>query len=214
MITIGPFPAVTVDKARGMVRAHKSLLAENFNPKEVRKEKQTPTFRDFLEKDFIPYAKKQYKTYRNVKSTLQSRLLPHFSNTRLGDISKADIVRYHEALRDEVSAITANRCLSMLSSIFNRAIDLEIANNNPAAGVKKFFEGDGRDRFLNDEELGRFICALKSRMDNAQVKAIFLLLTLGLRKSEVLSFKWSNIDLLRNVCISLIPRIVSHAMWH
>jgi integrase len=170
-------------------------LAKGVNPKDVRQESNSPTFKDFIDNDFIHFAKKKYKTYANVKSTVNAHLNPQFGKRRLSDIGKADVVRYHEKLCGEISCVTANRCLSMLSSIFNRAVDLELISSNPTSGVKKFHEGDGRDRFLNDEELGRFIHVLKLRMDDIQVKAIFLLLTLGLRKSEVLSFRWSGIDL-------------------
>ncbi len=195
IITLGPFPALDVEDARNLVRQYKLMLAQGFDPKAEERRQESPTFACFIEDDFVPYAKKKYKTFSNVKSTLTRHLLPKFGKRKLTDICKADIVRYHEQVCAEISPITANRCLSMLASIFNRAVMLELIVKSPASGVKKFYEGESRDRYLNDDELRRFVHVLQQNIENRQVKAIFLLLTLGLRKMEVLSFRWSNIDL-------------------
>ncbi len=194
-ITLGPVNVLDLATVREEVRKNKALLLQGINPKDQVKPEASPTMATFIEDDFLPYAKKKYKSLKDVKSRIAGKIIPQFGSYRLTDIRKADIVRYHEQLYEGVSAITANRTLSLISAILRRALDLELIDQNPATGVKSFYEGESRDVYLNDEGLKRFLAALKKRLDTPQGRAIFLLISLGLRKSELLSAKWSDVSL-------------------
>lgn len=193
-ITIAPVNVINLVTVREEVRKNKTLLLQGINPKEQVKVESSPTLASFIADDFLPYASKKYKSLKDIESRLKGKIIPHFGDYRLTDIRKVDIVRYHEQIQDEISNITANRTLSLLSSLLKRAVDLELIDKNPAAGVKKFYEGESRDRFLSDLELRRFIAALRKRLHTPQGQAIFLLISLGLRKSEILGCQWKNID--------------------
>lgn len=194
-ITIAPVNVMNLLKVREVVRKNKELLLQGVHPKDSVKSEASPTLASFVESDFLPYAKKKYKSIKDVESRLKGKILPQFGSRRLSDIRKADVVRYHELVQEEVSSITANRTLSLLSSVLKRAVDLELIEKNPVRGVKKFYEGESRDRFLNDDELERFITILKAKLDTPQGQAIFLLISLGLRRGEVMAMKVQHIDL-------------------
>jgi integrase len=194
-ITIAPVNVMNLATVRDEIRKNKALLLQGINPKEQVKVESSPTIAAFIEGDFLPFARKKYKSIKDVQSRLSGKIIPQFGHYRLTDIRKADIVRYHEQLQDEISSITANRTLSLLSSVLKRAVDLELIDKNPASGVKKFYEGESRDRFLSDIELKKFFAALRKRLHTPQGQAIFLLISLGLRRSELLGCKWVNVDL-------------------
>jgi len=194
-ITLGPVNVMNLMNVREEVRKNKQLLLQGIHPKDESKGEESPTFEEFVMSDFLPYARKKYKSIKDVESRLKGKLLPQFGRYRLCDIRKADIVRYHENLQEEVSSITANRTLSLLASIMARGVTLELIERNPATGVKKFHEPESRDRFLSDQELKKFFAVLRTRLDTPQGQAIFLLACLGVRKSELLSSKWEDLDL-------------------
>lgn len=194
-ITIAPVNVMTLVKVREEVRKNKELLLRGVNPKEQVRVEASPTLAKFIEEDFLAYARKKYKSIKDVMSRLNGKIIPQLGHYRLADIRKVDVVRYHELLQDEISSITANRTLSLLSSILKRAVDLELIDRNPASGVKKFYEGESRDRFLSDEELKRFFIALRKRLHTPQGQAIFLLISLGLRRGELLSCRWESVNL-------------------
>ena len=194
-ITISPVNVMTLVTVREEVRKNKELLLKGINPKEQIKVDVSPTVAAFIDDDFIPYARKKYKSIKDVMSRLKGKIIPQFGHYRLSDIRKVDVVRYHEQLHTEISGITANRTLSLLSSILRRAVDLELIDKNPASGVKKCYEGESRDRFLSDDELKRFLAVLRNKLDTPQGQAVFLLISLGLRRGELLSSRWENIDL-------------------
>ena len=192
--TIGSFPAVSIDLAHQIVRERKARLAQGLDPAGDEPQ-HDPLLVNFIEEDFEPYARRKYKSMRDIESRLKTWIRPALGDRKLSSITKADVIRWHEEVRERKSAITANRGLSLLSSIMNRARDLEMIDRNPCRGVKKFREGESRDRYLSDDEFLRFIKVLKTMLDDPPAQAIFLLLCLGLRKSEVLSSRWSQISL-------------------
>jgi integrase len=194
-ITIAPVNVMNLVKVREIVRANKELLLRGIHPKDAVRLEESPALETFVEDDFMPYARKKYKSIKDVESRLKGKILPQFGRYRLADIRKADIVRYHEQVQEAVSSITANRTLSLLSSVLKRAVDLELIDRNPARGIKKFYEGESRDRFLSDLELKRFFCALRKRLDTPQGKALFLLIATGARRSEILGCQWKDVDL-------------------
>ncbi len=194
-ITIAPVNVMNLATIREVIRKNKELMLQGVHPKDSVKGDESPTLASFIEADFLPYARKKYKSIRDVESRLTGKIIPQFGDYRITDIRKADIVRYHEQVQDEVSNITANRTLSLLSRVMRRAVDLEIIERNPASGIKKFYEGESRDRFLSDLELKRFLAVLRKRLDTPQGQAIFLLICLGTRKSELLGCNWCDVDL-------------------
>jgi len=194
-ITLGPVNVMNLMNVRELVRKNKQLLLQGIHPKDALRGEESPTFEDFVKNDFLPYARKKYKSIKDVESRLKGKILPQFGSYRLSDIRKADVVRYHERVQEEVSSITANRTLSLFGSVMARAVSLELVERNPAAGVKKFHEPESRDRFLSDQELKKFFAVLRTRLDTPQGQAIFLLACLGARKSELLSSRWEHLDL-------------------
>lgn len=196
LMTLGEFPGVSLDRARERVRLNKGLLSEDVNPLEEREKiRQAPTFEQFVEDTYLPFAQTERRSLRDIKSRLKGRLLPIFGKKQLPQILKRDVVDFHQRERREVSAATANRSLSLFSSVMNLALYAELISVNPAQGVRKHKENESRSRFLVGDELGRFLKALRVEMGTASGRAIFALLVLGLRKMEVLSLRWSNVDL-------------------
>lgn len=196
-ITIGPFPAVSPEKAREIIRGFKAMIAEGLDPREEREKIQTaPTLEEYAMKNYLPFARKERRSYPDIESRIKSRIIPAFGKKKLPNITKREISEFHIRLR-QISAATANRYLAIISSMFNKALEWGMATENPARGIKKFKENGPRKRVLSSDELGRFMKALKDEMDSPSGKAIFLLIALGLRKMEVLSLAWSNVDLSR-----------------
>jgi integrase len=146
---------------------------------------------------YLTYAKRELRSYKDVENRVRLRLIPTFGKKPLTRITKRDISDLHLRLRDEISAVSANRYLAQMSGIFTRAIDTGHAKENPARGIPKFRENGPRKRVLASEELSRFGAELNKEVEagNLSAKAIYLLLVTGLRKMEVLSLRWEHVDL-------------------
>lgn len=196
LMTLGEFPAVSVEKARERVRANKALLAEDCNPLEERERKASvPSLADFVANDFLPWARQERRSLRDLENRIKNHLLPAFGKRQINQVTRRDVATFHQELREKVSPTTSNRSLSLLSGIFRRAIDMGVILENPCRGVKKAREAGARKRVLSGEELPRFMRAVTAETRTLPGMALALLIATGLRKMEVLSLSWSNIDL-------------------
>jgi integrase len=85
-----------------------------------------------------------------------------------------------------------------MSKMFELSIRWGLRPDNPARGIEKYAE-EKRDRWLSDEELSRLLVALSDHPNQTAANAIRFQLLTGARIGEVLSSKWSDLDLERGV---------------
>lgn len=194
-ITIGSYPLWSLDQAVEKSRDFKRMIAKDIDPRVGNEPKSTITFDDFVRDEFLPHAKKEYKTYSNMKNMMDKRILKEFGSYRLSEITKRQIILFHKQICEDTTGTTGNRYLSLLSSIFRYGIELDLIEKNPCKGVKKAKENKSRDRFLQEDEYVRFVQVLGGMLDNPQAQAIFLLLAIGTRRSELLSLSWDDVSL-------------------
>jgi hypothetical protein len=80
-------------------------------------------------------------------------------------------------------------------SVFNYAIRFEKYDKNPVSVVAQEKEPPGRDRFPEPEEIVSVIRVCEEKGD-LELKAFLILApTTGMRKGEILAWKWSDVDL-------------------
>jgi integrase len=127
-------------------------------------------------------------TVRDEESTLR-RLRERFTGLA-SKITRADIEAYLSERLETVGAASHNRQLSLLRSLFRKAVEWNFCRSNPADGIRKMKEPPGRVRFLSAEERERLLAGCSARLR----VLVELALDTGLRKGELLSLRWENID--------------------
>lgn len=194
---LGAFPDLSIEKARGKASAMNADIADGKNPAEARqrlRKEQTfgELFREYMER----YSKKQKRSWQYDEREI-NKFLSHWFNHKISAVSKQDVQKLHERIRDQNGLYQANRLLERLRAMYNKAIEWGWKGENPAAGIKKFKE-KSRDRFLQPHELPYFFEALETETENVAAKDyIMLSLLTGARKSNVLSMRWDELNLER-----------------
>jgi len=91
----------------------------------------------------------------------------------------------------------ANKCLSILRTMFERAREWRLfTGENPAQHVRKYPRQE-RERFVTPEEMPRLQWALSREYEDTQ--CFFLLcLLVGCRRGEALTVKWADLDAARS----------------
>lgn len=88
---------------------------------------------------------------------------------------------------------TVNRELELLSKTFSLAIDLDLAIHNPCQKVKRYREDNERNRYLSDDEETRLLAVLNG--PRAALRPLVMLaIHTGMRRGELLSLRWMNVD--------------------
>jgi integrase len=113
---------------------------------------------------------------------------PIFGNRIASSIKRGEIELWHKNFN---GTFLANRVLALICSIFNKGIEWELIENNPAKRIKKFPEPQ-RELFIPREELPTFFTELRKSPHYFKMTLSFMLLT-GVRKKECLTLKWEDI---------------------
>ena len=85
------------------------------------------------------------------------KYLSSWRKRRIDSIRKTDVIDLHDRLGAEAGHHTANRTVELLRRLFNWAAGSRYGHGaNPAASIKFFHEAK-RTRFLQPDELPRFL---------------------------------------------------------
>ena len=156
-LTIGAYGPLTVEEARSQARI---VLGEAAIGKDPAFERRSPKtgdsfgeiFEQFL-KDHVD-AKRKKRTAEEYRRIAKLHLLPRWSERKLSELSRSDVVKLHREMADAPYA--ANRTIALLSKFFNwcEAQGIRPDHSNPCRHVEKYRE-DKRERFLSADELAR-----------------------------------------------------------
>lgn len=128
---------------------------------------------------------------KSIKTQELNRMQLKKLNAVFGKMSLHKITPPHIAQYLEISSrkVSANREISLMSSIFSKGIRWGHCKENPCAGVEKNKEKP-RDRYITDDEL-----SLLCKFSNATIKNIIQLAYLtGMRRQDILSIKKEKKD--------------------
>lgn len=191
---IGRFPDTTVSMARQRAGEINALFDSGLNPNDVVRRERGELTLDQLQERYMAIQARP-RNRRPEKQAYHYRLyLSHWGNRKLSDISKIDVQLLHGKIAEERGKRSANVAITHLRALYNRAIDWDLFSGpNPTQGTRKF-KTPARDRFLLPDELHRFLEALRS--ESADMRDFFLLLLLtGVRKGNLLTMHWNDVDL-------------------
>lgn len=199
-ITIGNVNEISSDKARERAYEYLQQIVFGNNPNTIKQEIRNETTLNDLFSEF----RERYADCHVCEKTLHDMIyvynnfLSNFSNRRLSEIRNRDIQLIFNKVKKENGLYAANRMLSLIKNLFNRAIEWGWEGRNPTLGIKKFKE-EARERFLLPEEFNAFFHSLDQEANPIFRTFFYALLYTGQRKSNVLEMRWDNIDFISNV---------------
>jgi integrase len=197
-IRLGKVDEITVDDARSLCREIVGQMASGHDPMAVRRARRREgTFGSLFEHWLETYAKPRTRTWKESERVVNT-LLPSLLNRRLGSITRSEIAALHARLGRDHGRYAANRALSLVKGMFNRASGIGYDGPNPAKGIEKFPE-QKRDRFLHADELPRFFQALAEEPDATVRDFLLVCLLCGARRGNVQTMAWADVDFDRRV---------------
>lgn len=196
---LGDYPGVDISEARQRAVDARSQLARGIDPqaREVVIVKEALTLTAFMEKEYLPHAKAQQRSYRDTLGRWNHHIKPVFGHLPVKDIRTQEVQRFHDKKKVDLSPATANRILAT----FKRALNLCVLwqrgglEKNPVTGVRMHAENNQRERYLAGAELKRFMAALDKEPSRTAAAAIKFLLATGVRRNEALTARFSDMDL-------------------
>ena len=115
-----------------------------------------------------------------------------FGERYLDEITPLLIEQLRIQRRSEVSASTINRAHQVLKNLFTKAIEWgKFYGENPARKVKLLRVDNRRLRFLNTDEVHRLLSTADPRIKPVIIAALHT----GMRRGELTSLAWKNVDM-------------------
>ena len=136
------------------------------------------------------YAEGTYYIYEKYCKVL----LPHLGEKLLNEVTTEDIIVMLNKVKSKkgLSNASHNRYRSLLSKMFNFAIDTGYSKHNPVSRVSKLKEHDkSKDiKYLNEDETKRFLASCLPSFYPIAATFIYT----GIRRGELCGLKWGNVN--------------------
>lgn len=198
-VKIGRVGVTKLVDARMKARELRTVADHGNDPNQERNEAlRDMTLKQFFYDVYNPRHVKVHtrpKTQAKDETMFRNNLAP-LHNRKMMSVTRVDVERLHVELKDKISLYTANRAIGLLKHMYNKAIEwgYPAHSGNPAVGVKMFRE-KSRERFLLPDEIQRFFAALAEEPNEVFKNYVLLSLFIGQRRQNMLSMRWSNVDL-------------------
>jgi integrase len=152
------------------------------------------SFKDMMDQYLTEHVS-QKKSARSYRGYVKNLLAFFGEDILISEITPSLINQFKVKRREDgAKAGTINRDLSILKNCFNIAMkQWEWVDSNPVAKISMEKEPQGRVRFLTDEEFDRLCDACPEWLKPIVLTAKHT----GLRKENILSLKWSQVNLFR-----------------
>ena len=129
-----------------------------------------------------PYTQEVYLGY------LKTWISPKWSSDSLSDIHAVDVEAWLGTL--PLANGTRAKLRNLMHAAFNHAMRWEFFNRNPITLVRQSAKREHAPTVLTVEEVGKLLLQLREPWRSA----VYVAVTVGLRISELLGLKWSDID--------------------
>ena len=175
------------EKALAVREAEVAQGRFNLQPK-----RNVPRFEEFLPR-YREYGRANKRSHRIEAFRLET-LSQSFSGKRLSEIAAWDVERFKAERLKKVKPATVNREVSNLKHMLNLAVRWGLLEANPVRGVKLLREEKLPDRILSRVEEERLLAACDRTRAPHLKPIVTLALQTGMRKGEILSLEWSQVD--------------------
>lgn len=200
--SFGDYPDLSLSEAREVVRRRVELIKAGVDPDQDRRDARNAD-RSFAALCRIVLDAKakttRPKTQELRRDAVDRYLVPAWGSRPANQISRADVIKLIEDIRDGGKGITANRVRSLANLIFNEGMYREFGGRgwlvaNPVHGTKPPLKVEPtRDRFLDRREIATLWRVLEDQNPLTEGIGKLAILT-GQRIGQVVRARWDMID--------------------
>lgn len=193
-MSLGRYPATTLQKARTKALAALVMIAEGKDPRRPDGD-AGQTFADALVEFVESHCKRHNRasTAAETERLLRTYFLDGWARRSIEEITRADVAEALEPMMKRGTHAAARHAFAALRKFFNWQVEQGRLDVSPCAGMKPPAKHVSRDRVLTDEELALIWKTAEAQGYPFGRIAQLLMLT-AQRRTEVSSMRWDEID--------------------
>jgi len=160
-----------------------------------REEAAMPTMREVIERYVAEVTpKKRGATSETIR--LKAIVRENWTSTSVAKITSRQIAEFRDNRLKSVCGSTVRREMLLLRHVFEIAKkEWKLAiGSNPVNDVSRPASNPSRERRLSDDEFKKLFAALRSCRNANVVPAVKFAIATGMRRGEILSLKWADIN--------------------
>jgi integrase len=195
-LEIGDASLMTLSDARIKARGILGAIANGEDPRETKQEAArvaSETVAVVARRFVLRHAQAHNKTWKEVQRKLDVNVLPHWGRRPIASITRRDVVALLDEIVDRGAVVEVNRVLATIRKLFSWAVERDLIEVSPCAGVKPPTPERARDRVLTDAELA-LVWRVADRIGYPFGAFTRLLVLTGQRRAEVAGMRWSELD--------------------
>ena len=193
---IGRTTEIDLAEARKRAKTLKAEIQLGADPRgEAKVKTGILTFDKLMEDHYLPYKQPRKRSYKRDEELYRLRLKGKFGHLRLNQITRQQVQLFHTQLLSEgLAAGSCDAHLRVFRHALNLAVEWNLIEKNPIAGIKLFNHDNKVEHYMNDTELQQLLSVLHTDDNRTICRVAMWLLSTGARLNEALQATWSQID--------------------
>lgn len=194
---------ITAAQARDLAKSKIAEVTQGVDVHAVKKkeriktkESKLSTLQHFLDEKYFPWLESRNpKTAEKTKKAFQSAF-SKFMDFQLSAITAWEVEKWrNKRLADGIKPATTNRQINLIKGCLSRAVEWEVIDSHDLQKVKAQAVDNAKVRYLSKDEESRLRESL-AKFDIKHLTTIVILaINTGMRKGEILSLNWNDINL-------------------
>ena len=205
MMSLGPYPIVTLLSARQARDKNKQLLFQGINPKQIKEEiKAKASIKKTFEQMFLKWINKNKDQWSlgYVEDTIQranNYLIPKLGNLPIDDIKSSEIRNLLLKIQDTGKLDMFKKVKGILNGVFKYSVGMDILKVNPVRDLpSEIFKKKPEKHYAaitDPNEIPWLLDKLEEHKGGYEVRAALVIAPhVFLRPSELTGMLWSEVD--------------------
>ncbi|KAB7886402.1 tyrosine-type recombinase/integrase [Poseidonibacter ostreae] len=218
IIALGTYPSLSLKDARAKREEYKSLIANDIDPNEQKKQKKEEVLKVEKKKEntFYKVSQEWHENYQTEVSenyhiklgrALENYVYKYMKDKPIEDVTRLDLIEILKILKERNLQDTASRVLMIINKIYKYAVTLEYVPHNIVADIEQKNILGKREKkhyptFAKDKDIKGLLLAIDEYSGDYTTKmALKMLPYVFVRSYNIRYCEWSEIDLVNKVWI-------------
>jgi len=191
---IGRFGIISLEEARIENRATQLAVSRGLNPKAPKL--ITLTLSELFANHYLVRHQGRKKSLHTDVSRFNTWVGPELGKLPLDQITPTTISRFLEKLREAgLAPATSDKYLSLLKTICQLAVELDLIAKNPARSIKLLNAPKAPAAFFTVTQLKAFVDAAMASDELIGSRMLALMAFTGARLGEATALRWDDLDI-------------------
>ena len=204
-MSLGTFPAITLKSARDKRDSYKTLLAEDIDPREHRRQVERQKYHEIkntleaVTNKWLPLKRTQVSAdyALDIERSLKNHIYPRLGNFPISKITAPETIDCLKPLEKAGKLETIKRLCQNLNQIMDFAVNTGLIESNRLSGIKAAFQSPRRKHFasIHPGELPDLVKNILSANIRTTTRSLILWqLHTMTRPAEAAGTTWEEID--------------------